>query len=98
MVSNFFSKFMKPIFPKLAAAENCNDDKCDDGELVDPHEELMEKCRQQSKIKNLVDRYDECAERVSSKTKTTETCIEELMDMMHAIDECVTPLLWPRLK
>ncbi|KAK9753205.1 Ubiquinol-cytochrome C reductase hinge protein [Popillia japonica] len=80
--------FLKQFFPKVKA----------DDELVDPQQELRDKCRESDHCKHLVEKYEACNERVGSRSKTTETCIEELFDLLHAIDHCVTKDLFKRLK
>lgn len=49
-------------------------------------------------VKPLLEKYEACNERVRSRSQTTETCVEELFDMLHAVDHCVTPKLFPKLK
>lgn len=68
-------------------------------ELVCPQENLREKCRsQESRIAELLQRYNDCNVRVNAKTKTAETCEEEMFDYIHALDECVAKTLWKKLK
>ncbi len=43
-------------------------------------------------------RLDECNDRVNSKTKTTETCLEEVMDFYHCVDHCAGPKIFAKLK
>jgi len=31
-----------------------------------------------------------CSDRVNSKKKTTETCVQEFNDFMHCVDHCVS--------
>ena len=43
-------------------------------------------------------RLEECNERVNSKTKTTETCMEEVIDFYHCVDHCAGPKIFAKLK
>jgi ubiquinol-cytochrome c reductase subunit 6 len=58
-------------------------------DLVDPKEEVTEQCSEVPKCAKLREIMDECTERVNSKSQTTETCTEELIDFMHCVDTCV---------
>ncbi|XP_055687022.1 cytochrome b-c1 complex subunit 6, mitochondrial-like [Lutzomyia longipalpis] len=70
----------------------------DEEEIVDPQQVLREKCAQVPKIESLWGRYQECNDRVNSRTKTTENCQEELFDYLHELDHCVTHTLFSKLK
>lgn len=59
-------------------------------ESIDHQEVLREKCGELSKCTNLKEKLDQCSERVSSRSNTTETCTEELFDFVHCIDHCVS--------
>lgn len=67
-------------------------------EIVCPQETLRGKCQEEPKIEGLFTRYTECNDRVGAKTKTNETCEEELFDYIHALDKCVAKTLWSKLK
>jgi ubiquinol-cytochrome c reductase subunit 6 len=43
-------------------------------------------------------RLDECNERVMSKTKTSETCFEEVLDFYHCVDHCAAPQIFHHVK
>ncbi len=58
--------------------------------MVDPQETLKEKCAELPKCAKLRDELDACNDRVSSKSKTTETCTQELFDFIHCVDHCVS--------
>ncbi|CAO1388953.1 unnamed protein product [Diamesa hyperborea] len=85
MFANFFQSFI----PKVSAQEE---------ELVDPQQELREKCSAEPAAANLLAQYQECNDRVNAKTKTTETCAQELYDFIHVLDGCVTKSLFKKLK
>lgn len=68
-------------------------------EMVCPQEKLREQCRANDHhVAELLEKYNACNERVSAKTKTSETCEEELFDYIHALDHCVAKTLWKKLK
>ena len=69
----------------------------DEEDLIDPAVEIKEKCGEDhcSKYKN---RLDECNDRVTSKSKTTETCFEEILDFYHCVDHCAAEKIFSVLK
>ncbi|KAF5279210.1 hypothetical protein FQR65_LT03458 [Abscondita terminalis] len=64
----------------------------------DPMTTLKEKCNELPKAQEFMDRLKECTERVNSKQQTTETCVQELMDYLHVVDNCVAKDLFKYLK
>ena len=66
-------------------------------ELVDPQETLREECAT-AHCQALKAKLDECTERVNSKSATTESCFEEVVDFMNCVDHCVAPKLFAKLK
>lgn len=87
-----FSQLFRSIRPSFVArAEE------EEVELVDPQEVLREECKQ-SKCQSLAERLETCNARVSSRKKTTETCYEELIDLMHCVDHCAAKTLFSKLK
>jgi len=70
----------------------------DEADLVDPHDTLREKCAAKPACVNFKEVMDECTARVTSKTKTTENCSQELMDWMHCVDSCAAQDLFKKLK
>ncbi|KAL1501776.1 hypothetical protein ABEB36_007041 [Hypothenemus hampei] len=86
----FFDRF----FPKLFIVKA--DD--DEAELVDPQQVLRDQCLETAHCKTLADKYQACNDRVRSRSETTETCVEELFDLLHAVDHCVTKDLFSKLK
>lgn len=77
---------------------------CEDGTeeeppaLEDPIDELREKCKQDGEAQKLVERLQTCTERVNSRENTTETCAEELYDLLHHVDKCVSKTIFKKLK
>jgi len=47
---------------------------------------------------SLKDKLDECNTRVEGKTRTSETCVEEIIDWLHCVDECAAKNLFSKLK
>lgn len=101
----FFDIFHK--FPKLLSLQAANETKPagentpaeEEVEVIpDPLEVLREKCRETEHAKNLAEKYQACNERVLSKKRTAETCVEELFDLLHAVDHCVKKDLFNVLK
>ncbi|KAK9876348.1 hypothetical protein WA026_012657 [Henosepilachna vigintioctopunctata] len=90
------------IFSKISfsvkAQEKSESEPEAEEDIIDPQEVLREECRQTEHCKHLAEIYQQCNDRVNSKSQTTETCTEELIDMLHAIDHCVTPKLFSHLK
>jgi ubiquinol-cytochrome c reductase subunit 6 len=86
-IMSLFRKF----FPVVRAQE--------EEELVDPGVVLKEKCSATDKhTVQLKARLEECNNRVSGKSQTSETCTEELFDYLHALDHCVSQRLFSQLK
>lgn len=68
-------------------------------EMVCPQEKIRDECRAKDHhVAELLQKYNDCNERVGAKTKTSETCEEELFDYIHALDHCVAKTLWKKLK
>ncbi|EDW84870.1 uncharacterized protein Dwil_GK14352 [Drosophila willistoni] len=67
-------------------------------ELVDPQTALRESCQTKGHIESLYNKYQECNDRVNGRSKTTETCVEELFDYVAELDHCVAHSLFAKLK
>ncbi|XP_037956245.1 cytochrome b-c1 complex subunit 6, mitochondrial-like [Teleopsis dalmanni] len=89
-------EFLKGVFsvPVLRAEEETAEEE----ELVDPQTSLREKCATHGNTESLYNKYQECNDRVNSKSKTTETCMEELFDYVAELDHCVAHSLFAKLK
>ena len=57
---------------------------------------LRDECKEPCSKYN--EKLQSCNARVTSKSQTTETCMEELIDFMHCIDECIAKDLFSYLK
>ncbi|XP_045466901.1 cytochrome b-c1 complex subunit 6, mitochondrial [Harmonia axyridis] len=88
---NFFSKLTRSFTVKAQ-------EEAEEEEIVDPQEVLRAECRETEHCQHLAEILQQCSDRVNSKKHTTETCAEELLDLLHAIDHCVTPKLFAQLK
>nr|ALS04925.1 mitochondrial cytochrome b-c1 complex subunit 6 [Pseudodiaptomus poplesia] len=66
-------------------------------DLVDPATAIKEMCAENSCSKYKA-RLDECNDRVTSKTKTSETCFEEILDFYHCVDHCAAPEIFKHVK
>ncbi|CAG2163164.1 unnamed protein product [Oppiella nova] len=66
-------------------------------ELTDPQVVLREECNQKH-CQGFDQKMKECNDRVNSRSKTSETCMEELIDWMHCVDHCVSKTLFAKLK
>jgi len=62
----------------------------EEAELVDPQVVLKDKCRNDSHCQGLKAELQQCSDRVKSKKKTTETCVQEFTDFVHCADHCVS--------
>lgn len=81
------------IVPKVHAQEEEEEEE----DLVDPGTTIREQCAEDHCTK-YKQRLDECNSRVTSKTKTTETCLEEIMDFYHCMDHCAADKIFSKLK
>ena len=50
---------------------------------------LREQCNKERNIKHLMKKLATCTEHVQSRTKTSETCAEELSDYIVGLEKCV---------
>merc|ERR1712018_573736 len=69
----------------------------DEEDLIDPAVEIKEKCAEDS-CTTYKSRLDECNDRVTSKSATIETCLEEILDFYHCVDHCAGDKIFATLK
>ncbi|XP_046740319.1 cytochrome b-c1 complex subunit 6, mitochondrial [Diprion similis] len=86
---SIFSSSLNRLLPTVHAS---------DEELVDPQKQLKEECGTLPKCVSLQEKLTTCNDRVNSRTKTQETCTEELFDYLHCVDHCVAKTLFSKLK
>merc|ERR1712126_639904 len=70
----------------------------DEEELVDPAVEIKEACASSEACQKYKSRLDECNERVTSKSETSETCLEEILEFYHCMDHCAGDKIFAKLK
>merc|ERR1719481_1952228 len=85
------------LIPRVNAEEDPDEEEEDEEDLVDPAVEIKEACASNQCISYKA-RLDECNDRVTSKTKTTETCMEEIMDFYHCMDHCAAKEIFSKVK
>ena len=78
-------------------AEEEEEEEEEEEDLVDPGQVTKDAC-----VENDCGKYkeklDECTSRVTSKSKTTETCFEEILDFYHCMDHCAAKDMFSKLK
>jgi len=80
-----------------AEAEEEEEEEEDEEDLVDPAVEIKEKCAA-GHCSSYKARLDECNDRVTSKSNTSETCMEEIMDFYHCMDHCAAKDIFTKVK
>merc|ERR1712018_881934 len=109
-MSSLLSSLVEKIVPKLKAEEEEDEpeaeeeaeeeeeeDEEDEEDLIDPHEVVREECATDH-CQAVKARLDECNARVESKSATTETCFEEILDFYHCVDHCASKIILTKLK
>ncbi|CAL4081633.1 unnamed protein product [Meganyctiphanes norvegica] len=61
----------------------------DEEELVDPMDGIKEACGTSNACAPGAEKLSACNDRVSGRSKTEETCDEELIDYLHCVDHCL---------
>merc|ERR1711936_1482789 len=79
-------------------AEEEEPEEEEEEDLVDPHDSAKGVCASKPECMSLKDKLDECNTRVEGKSRTSETCVEEIIDWMHCVDECAAKGLFAKLK
>ena len=69
----------------------------DEEDLIDPATEIKEGCAEAS-CASAKARLDECNDRVTAKSKTSETCFEEILDFYHCVDHCAATKIFQHVK
>lgn len=79
------------IFEKVTVhAADPEEEEEDEEEMVDPHDVLKETCQDKPECSGVKNLLSECNDRVNSRSQTTETCFEELVDLLGCVDHCVS--------
>ncbi|MDK2413400.1 cytochrome b-c1 complex subunit 6 family protein, partial [Aphanizomenon sp. 202] len=66
-------------------------------DLIDPMDAIKEACTNTKHCAELGEAYSSCNDRVGSRSKTEETCSEELFDLLHCVDHCMASSLFQKL-
>merc|ERR1712226_1064184 len=72
--------------------------KEEEEDLVDPMDTLRDSCKAQKNCHALSEKLDACTARVESREKNTEECIEEMLDLIHCVDGCVSKMIHTKWK
>lgn len=75
-----------------------DDDDEDEEELEDPLEKVRDACGERAECTKLKTELDLCNQRVSSRSNTEETCVQELFDFLECQDKCIGHRLFSKLK
>ena len=84
------------MIPKVHAEEEEEEEEEED--LVDPAEQIKTSCAESGECSKYKGRLDECTSRVESKSQTTETCFEEILDFYHCMDHCASKEIFSKVK
>ncbi len=93
------TELKEKVVPKVRADEGDDEEEEEEEEedLIDPAEAIKEACAEE-KCSKYKARLDECNDRVSSKSNTTETCLEEILDFYHCVDHCAGDKIFKTVK
>ncbi|XP_053617256.1 cytochrome b-c1 complex subunit 6, mitochondrial-like [Plodia interpunctella] len=89
------SKPTDKIIPVVKAEE---EEAAEEEDLVDPQQELRDACAQKQDAQAQWGVYQECNDRVNSRSNTAETCEQELIDYLYVLDHCVGKEIFKKLK
>merc|ERR1711892_128225 len=96
MNSELAEKLMSSMTLKAEEGEEEEEEE-EEEDLVDPATAIKEGCAE-AQCTSAKARLDECSERVTSKSKTTETCFEEILDFYHCVDHCAASQIFQHVK
>merc|ERR1712048_1207782 len=103
-MASFLSSIVEMIVPKLKAEEEDDEpaeeeeaeaeaeaeaEEEEEEELVDSQQVIRDKCKESHCVAAQRE-LETCNDRVNSKTATTETCFQEILDFYHCIDHCAS--------
>lgn len=81
-----------------ATGDDGDDEEEEEEELEDQADKMRESCAEKGECAKLFQVLESCNQRVSSKSKTEETCVQELFDFLECRDKCVAHSLFSKLK
>merc|ERR1711872_1016470 len=96
MTSELAEKLLSTVTLKAEEGEEEEEEE-EEEDLVDPAAAIKEGCAE-SQCGAAKARLDECNDRVTGKSKTTETCFEEILDFYHCVDHCAAPQIFQHVK
>merc|ERR1719400_657625 len=98
-IKKMATEVAEKLIPKLKAEEDEEEEEEEEDEedLIDPATEIKEKCAEDHCAAYKA-KLDECNDRVLSKSKTSETCFEEILDFYHCVDHCAAPQIFQHVK
>ncbi|KAJ3716517.1 ubiquinol-cytochrome C reductase hinge protein-domain-containing protein [Lentinula raphanica] len=68
-------------------------------EPEDPHPAIREECKSSAKCAPLAQHFEHCNEKVQAgEGFKGEDCVEEMIHMMHCVEDCAAPKLFSKLK
>jgi len=85
------------IIAKVNLRAEEEEEEEDEEDLIDPATAIKEKCADEACAAYKA-KLDECNDRVNSKSKTSETCFEEILDFYHCVDHCAAPQIFQHVK
>merc|ERR1712142_793269 len=93
------SRMLDKFIPRVNAEEDPDEEEEEEDEedLIDPAVEIKERCAADH-CSSYKARLDECNDRVTSKSNTSETCLEEIMDFYHCMDHCAAKEIFSKVK
>ena len=78
------------IFDCLDDDDEDDEDDEDEEDPEDPADAIRESCSKAPSCRPLMKSFESCEERVTSKSQTEETCLEEYLDFIKCRDKCVS--------
>lgn len=58
--------------------------------MEDPGDKVREACAESKECLKVKQELETCNQRVNSRSKTEETCVQELIDFLECRDKCVS--------
>ncbi|XP_038056863.1 cytochrome b-c1 complex subunit 6, mitochondrial-like isoform X1 [Patiria miniata] len=86
------------LFENDPPEEEEEEEEEDEEDIVDPRDEILENCREDSHCAGFKQEFEVCQERVTSRSNTEETCTQELFDFLHCVDHCASEKIFKHVK
>eukprot|EP00088_Acartia_fossae_P032765 TRINITY_DN3350_c5_g1_i1.p1 TRINITY_DN3350_c5_g1~~TRINITY_DN3350_c5_g1_i1.p1 ORF type:complete len:113 (+),score=34.78 TRINITY_DN3350_c5_g1_i1:47-340(+) len=97
MASEIFDKLSSMFSSSVSVKAEEEEEEEEEEDLVDPATAIKEACAE-NHCTAAKAKLDACNERVQSKSKTTETCFEEILDFYHCVDHCAASDIFKHVK